>query len=350
MNGEIVTAEVPPAGAMIRSDFSGNEMTTMAETASTAIAAQARAQVESRYIVAMKRPRDWDNVRVALLKECARPGFAKVARYSLPRGNKKVEGPTIRFAEAALRCMTNVVPEASAIYDDAQKRIVRVSVTDLEGNVTYNKDVVIEKTVERSFLKEGQEPLSVRVNSQGRKTYLVAATDDDLLNKENALVSKALRTQALRLLPGDILEECMDQVQATVKNSDAKDPDAAKKKIADGFARLNVTPAQLKDYLGHELAQCTPAEIAELRALWNALDEGTVTWADAMEHKRGEREAGTPQEIAAAAEAERSKRGNAGLKAQVNKSTQQAAAHQSSPVVVPGPKQAEIPMGDKAEG
>lgn len=339
MNGELITTnegvQPPQPGAMIRQDFAGTEIAQQAETASTAVAAQAQAAVQARYVMALRRPRDWDDVRVKLLKECARPGFAKTARYRKPVG-KGVEGPSIRFAEAALRCMTNVLPEVSAVYDDASKRIVRVAVTDLEANVTYSKDVVVEKTVERSSLKDGQEPIGVRVNSQGRKTYLVPATDDDLLNKENALVSKALRVLGLRLLPGDILEECMDQAIATVRDADAKDPDAARKRLADAFARLGVAPSALKEYIGHDLATCSPAELTELRAVWNALDEGTVTWADAMEHKRGEREAGSPQEIAAAAEAERSKRGNAGLKAQVAKN---------------GPKQTEIPTDSgKVEG
>lgn len=47
-----------------------------AETAANVLAAQAKAQVEARYMMAMHRPRNWDAVRQDLLKECRRPSFA----------------------------------------------------------------------------------------------------------------------------------------------------------------------------------------------------------------------------------------------------------------------------------
>lgn len=278
------------AGVTQTEGFGTTSLTRAAETASAAIAAQAQASVQARYVMALKQPRDWDTVRIRLIKECERPGFADVARYHKPIG-KGVEGPSIRFAEAALRCMTNVLPEVSVVYDDSEKRIVRVGVTDLEANVTYSTDVVVEKTVERSSVKEGQVALGKRMNSQGKMTYLVAATEDDLLNKQNALISKALRTNGLRILPGDILDECMETVLSVQADRDAKDPNAAKKKVLDGFSQLNIMPADLRTYLGHDLAQVTPAELTQLRALFAALRDGETTWTEALEHKTGKAQA-----------------------------------------------------------
>lgn len=262
------------------------------ETSSTAVAAQARAQIEARYIVAMKNPRDWDQVRFKLLKECSRPGFAEVARYSKPVGGSKIEGPSIRFAEAALRCMTNISPSSVVIWDDEDKRIIRVSVTDIESNLTYEQDVVIAKTVERNRLQDGQQALSSRTNSRNQIVYTVRATEDDLLNKQAAQVSKALRTQALRLLPGDILEECMDTVLETQEKRDKADPDAAKKKILDAFAKIGVTPKQLGEYLGHDTAQIVEAELKDLRAVFAAIQQGEATWHEVMATKRPENVSG----------------------------------------------------------
>src|SRR4051812_13196904 len=73
------------------------------ETASSALAAAAEAQVKAQYLVALNRPRDLDNVRSLLLKECERSTFAAAAIYSKPVGGKKVTGPSIRFAESAKR-------------------------------------------------------------------------------------------------------------------------------------------------------------------------------------------------------------------------------------------------------
>jgi hypothetical protein len=297
--------------------FGTSELVRANEMSSSALAAMARAQIESRYVIALKRPRSWDDVRVKLLKECDRPGFAEVARYSKPVGGSKIEGASIRFAEAALRCMGNATPETTVIWDDEEKRVVRVSVTDVESNLHYSADIVVQKTVERQFLKDGQTALGVRTNSYGKKVYLVRATDDDLLNKQNALCSKALRTHTLRILPGDIQEECMDRVLQTQAKRDAEDPDAARKKLLDAFAAINVMPAQINEYLGHDVSQVVAAELADLRAQYVALRDGETTWSAIMEAKRGEKDVPetTPTQNATAAVKETLK-GRAGGKAQ----------------------------------
>lgn len=268
-----------------REDFSGSEQQlATVETSSTAIAAQAKAAVESRYIMAMRRPRNWDDVRTRLLRECDRPSFAAVARYKKPIG-KGVEGLSIRFVEAALRCMTNVLPEVMAVYDDTTKKIVRVTVTDLEGNITYSQDVTITKTVERSKPADDGSYISVRTNSYGNKTYTVPGTDDDILNKENALISKAIRTLGLRLIPGDIQDEAEARLIKTARNKAAQDPDAERKSITDAFASLNVTPSMLEEYLDQKLTQLTPAQLVDLRALYSALRDGEATWKTVMDNK-----------------------------------------------------------------
>lgn len=249
------------------------------ETASTAVAAQAQAAVQARYTVALARPRNIDQVRVALLKECRRPYFAEVARYHKPVG-QGVEGPSIRFAEAAARCMGNILVETPTVYDDTEKRIVRVVGTDLETNMTYQKDVTVTKTVERRQAKG--EVLGTRLGSGGQTLYIIAADDDAILNKENALVSKAMRTVLLRLIPGDLIDESMDQVAATLRDKAAQDPDAARRRVVDGFAAIGIQPNDLVAYLRHGLEKLTPAELVHLRSLYQAIKDGEATWLEVM--------------------------------------------------------------------
>lgn len=256
----------------------------LAETATSSAMAQAKAAVESRYIVAWRRPRGEDAVRGKLLRECKRPTFAKVARYAKPiGGGNTIEGASIRFAEAAMRCMGNMLAETEVIYDDEEKRIVRVSVTDLETNMTYPKDVVVTKLVERRSLRKGQEAVSQRPNADGITVYTVHASEDALLNKEGALISKAMRTCALRLIPGDLVDEAMALCIATQRDSAAKDPDAERKELADGFAQLNVTAGDLETYLGHDLSKCSPAQLVDLRGLYASVRGGEATWAEVLE-------------------------------------------------------------------
>jgi hypothetical protein len=257
------------------------------ETSAMVLAAQAKALVEARYVMAMKRPRDLDEVREALLKECRRPGFASVARYHKPIG-KGIDGPSIRFAEAAIRCMKNVTVETITVYDDREKRIMRVTVTDLENNIPYSQDVTVQKTVERKKTQSGDVIIRQRLNSYGEPVYLIEATDDDILNKQNALVSKAVRTLGLRLVPGDLIDEAMDMVMAVQRKKDAEDPDAAKKRLLDAFSEKGVTVAQIKDYLGHGVETLEPKELTDLRGLYAALRDGETTWREIMDASKGE--------------------------------------------------------------
>jgi hypothetical protein len=288
-------ATAPAAGQVARQEFGAHEMTVSAEMAASAAAAQATAIVQARYVMALKKPRDWDDVRVKLMREVERPGFADVAWYRKPIG-AGVEGLSIRFAEAAMRCMTNLLPESPVIYDDPSRRIIRVTLTDLESNLTWTKDVVIEKTVERRSLRRGQTALQVRTNSSGETTYLVSATEDELMAKEGAIVSKTMRTLALRILPGDLQDEAKKRILAIRSGDAAKDPDGARKKIVDAFAVLNVMPSDLKRYLGHEISTASPAEVAELRDVYSAIHAGETTWADALAEKVDQEEPAAPAE------------------------------------------------------
>lgn len=260
------------------------------ETASSAVAAQAKAMIEARYIMAIRRPRDMDVVREKMLKECKRPSFAAVARYQKPIGQDRTKwptGPSIRFAESAIRNMTNITVEVMTVYDDREKRIVRVTVTDLEANVPYFQDVTITKTIERRNTKNGDTVLRTRTNSYGDTLYILEATDDDIINKQQALISKAMRTIGLRLIPGDIVDECMEAVVETQRNADAEDPDAAKRKLFDAFGQLGVRAEQIKEYLGHDAATLAPKELTELRALYAAIRDGEANWRDVIEAKDG---------------------------------------------------------------
>lgn len=281
-NGAEAKALATQAGTVARQEFGADQLAVQAETASSAVAAQAQAVVQARYVMAMRYPRDIDDVRIRLLKECKRTGFAEVARYAKPMGKSTVNGFSIRFAEAAARCMKNILCEVATIWDDPHKRIVRVSVTDLESNLTYPKDVLVEKTVERKHLKAGQTALATRLNSYNEPVYILPATDDEVLTKENNLVSKALRNSILRLLPGDILDEAEAEINATLRSKAEQDPDAERKKITDAFASVGVMPSDLKHYLGHELSTATPAELVKLRGVFQALKGGESNWQEVV--------------------------------------------------------------------
>jgi hypothetical protein len=253
-----------------------------AEQTAIVLAAREKALVEARYVVALRMPRDIDVVRLALEKECKRPSFAKAARYHKPIG-KGIEGPSIRFAEAAIQAMGNVTVDTPTITEDAEKRVMRVTVTDIERNASYSQDVVVRKAVERRKTRDGDAVIRSRTNSSGQTVYLIEATDDEILNQQNALISKAIRTLGLRLVPGWLIDECMALVKRTLADEDAKDPDLARRKLFDAFDSVGVSPEQVKEWLGTDGQKLTPKERETLLGIYNALRDGEITWREVMD-------------------------------------------------------------------
>ncbi|WP_405325981.1 hypothetical protein [Fibrobacter sp.] len=156
--------------------------------------------------------------------------------------------------------------------------------------------MTVTKTVERNKLPQGEKPIRIRTNSKGQPVFILHGTDDDILNKQNALISKAVRTLGLRLIPGDLVDEALWYVRQTMQKQDAQNPDAAKNRLIDAFAQIGVAVEQLKDYVGHELSTLAPNELQTLRAIYSAIKDGETSWKAVMDseaEKKAEKEAET---------------------------------------------------------
>jgi len=325
------------------------------EIATTAAAAETAAMIQARYIMAIKAPRNIEQVRLDLLKECSRPSFALVdekgqssALYRKPVGwdpdtrqQTFVEGLGIRFAEVAMRCMKNLMAESFTVQENDNHRVIRVIVIDLESNISYAKSITLAKTVERKNPRRGAIIIGQRTNSQGETTFTVKATDDDLATKEAAQISKAVRTLILRMVPGDLQDECEQKIRDVRAGKITEDPDAAKRKIIDGMALQNVSVVQLEEFLGHPVEECSPQEILNLQALYGAIRDGETTWAEisdnveAAKKKRPEQKVSGDPTKGSAAASERAKA------AEEKQAATQAATKpvqpKSKPTLVPPP-------------
>jgi len=252
------------------------------EMTAVAAAAQMKATVAARYLVAFERPRDWEKVERQLMAACDRPAFAEEGMYLLEKSGAKIEGLSTRFAEESARWVGNLMAEAIVTYDDENQRTVRVIVTDLEANVTYPTDVVVQKTVERRS-SAGREVVSRRVNSQNQPVYQVRATDDEIMVKQNSLVSKARRNEILRLLPADLQEQAKARIRQTLEK--ASRSEAAIPSMLQAFAGIEVDADMLRNYLGHPVEATTPAELVTLRGLYQAVKDGETTWEEISKGK-----------------------------------------------------------------
>ena len=129
--------------------------------------------------------------------------------------------------------------------------------------------------------------------------------------KTNAAVSRAIRTNGLRLVPADIVDEAMDLCIETARLADENDPETARKKVLDAFDSINVTPADLKQY-GVDPGKLGPAELEELRGIYTAIASSQTTWKDVLAEKKAEAKEDEPQ---AAAKGAKSRAKSAAAKA-----------------------------------
>lgn len=255
------------------------------ETASSAVAAREKAAVEARFLVAINRPRNPDTARIRLLARAKSPTFAAVAEYSKPVGQgKKVSGASIRMMEEIARQWGNVDVQAPIVFDDDERRIIRVTATDLESNYSASVDVILEKTVERRQPRQGDEIISSRTNSQNLTVYRIRADEDAFLVKQNANVSKARRECIRAIVPGDLVDEAVQRCRETRRTEVKDDPAGARKRIAEAFFALGIMPQQICELLGKpSLEAVTEAEIELLRSIYAAMNDGEATWPDILE-------------------------------------------------------------------
>jgi len=257
----------------------------VADPAAVSAAEIAKTRLQAAYQVAMHRPRNQEQARQNLLAACRRLKFAEKAEYSKPVGGSRIAGPSIRFAETALREWGNIRSDISVVFEDDKVRRIQVNLIDFETNAQFTKELTIAKIVERKFPKD-REVVGERQNSRGEKVFIVKGTDDEIANKEAAMISKAVRNEGLRLLPADIIDEALEVARETLAKNIKEDPEGNKRKVIDAFSTLGVKVASLEKFLGHEMDICSPAEIQELRNIFGSIKDGEASWSDYMELKR----------------------------------------------------------------
>ena len=256
------------------------------ERRGTVGAAEAESTVRALFTVALAKPRETVESEAALLTLCKDYEWADECFYRLPRGRKEVTGLTVRFAEEALRLFRNFHASNVVIAEDDRSRTVRVRLIDLEEVRVYESEFIVDKTVERKFLKDGQRSLGQRLNSEGEVVHLVDATEADMYQKTAILVSKALRDMLLRMMPLKFKLACEREIVASIKaGPSGMTRDEIVRSMVQVYMDMGVQARDLEAYLGHPLEQFTDDERLSLRGLAKAIQDGQTSWPDALRER-----------------------------------------------------------------
>jgi hypothetical protein len=278
--------------------FGENEVAQIPTSAGSALAARATAEVQARFIMAERHPRDVEKVRQNLLKNCTRLGFAEMANYAKPAGKKEVngkweeqyvEGASVHLIRAALPLWGNCAITSTVIDDTEDIQTHSVVAVDYETNYTQERSFVVEKTVEKKGTgKDGEKPpdrdiISVRTNSYGKKVFLCEATPDEIIQRAANISAKIERTLGEKLIPKDIIQEARQICYETVRLQINENPEQSKRDILDKFFReLNIPADVVEQVVGHSLDIISPVEIAFLRRVFMSVRDGEMNIQDVL--------------------------------------------------------------------
>lgn len=225
----------------------------------------AQTEVQGAILMAKQFRRDEDNAFERIIRACRRSTFAENVTYNFPRGSTRVIGPSIYFAREMAKAWGNITYGFRVIRDDEELRVIRAYAWDMEHNTRVEQEDSFKKLIQRKF---------------GGETRWVSPDERDLRELTNRRGAILVRNCLLSLMPQDYVDEAIREATATMQKGIAADPDGARKKIIAGFGKLNVKPAALKTYLGIPLEQASPAQLAELRSMYESIRDGHSTWAD----------------------------------------------------------------------
>jgi hypothetical protein len=231
-----------------------------------ALLAIERAQIDTQIATAKRYPRNIASVKTAMLtiatldEETASSCF-----YTLPRGGKTVQGPSVRMAEIALSCYGNVKAGTrilSVHTGDNPHAVVQAVVHDLEKNVAYS----VEK----------------RRRIVGKKSKGGVPDEDDINLAVNAGSAIAFRDAVFKVVPGALTKSVTDAAMK-VAVGDVKSLAKKRDQVLGRLKQMGATEARILSALGlAKVEEIDADKLGELIGIGTALKDGSITIEEAF--------------------------------------------------------------------
>lgn len=175
--------------------------------------------------------------------------------YSLPRGGKPIEGPSVRLAEIVLSAWGNVRADARVIDAGPKEITAEAMCWDLE------KNVAVRVQVRR------------RITDKRGNRY----NDDMIVVTGNAACSIALRNAVFKVIPMAYSKAIYQQARL-VAVGDARTLSARRGALIDYFGKMGVRPEQIFAAVGRAgVEDITLDDLATLHGFATAIKEGDST-------------------------------------------------------------------------
>ena len=231
------------------------------EIGPTALEAIERAEVDIQIRTAKQYPRNPTTFKsevLALAKN--NQEIAETMFYSIPRGGKKIEGPSVRLAEIVGHCWGNLRYASSIVSIEDKFVVARGVAHDLEKNVAMAVEV------------------RRKITDKAGKRF-----NDDMINVTcNAATSIAIRQAIFKVVPFSMIKSIYDEARKTALGqgsfSEVRD------KFLNHFRGLGVKDQQIFSVLDVKgVSDLTYEHVVSLRGLQTAIEDGEISLKDAFE-------------------------------------------------------------------
>lgn len=249
----------------------GNASGVMTTTAN----ARETAEIQSMMVIAKQFPRDERRVLDLILNDCQRSTLAQKALYSYSRGGSEISGPSIHLAKAIAKRWGNMKSGIVELEQKNGESICEAYALDLESN--YKESKIFSVPHVRST-KKGSYRLE-----DPRDIYELVANNG----------SRRERACILSVIPGDIVDEAVEQCTRTLMATADVSPENVKRMCEMFSSEFGVTREQIEKRIQRRIDSITPAQMVNLRSIYNSLKDGMSNPGDWFEAEEKPAEAGS---------------------------------------------------------
>lgn len=257
--------------------------------ASTALATQEAqrsrevAEVQAAIVSAKQCPRDEVAAMNRILSACSRPSLANLAVYQFTRGGD-VSGPSIHLAKIIANAWGNIDYNWRILNESETHALVQAVCWDLETNVRAHRTFTV--AFQRVSRKNGQTVVTPLTEDRDRYECVANAA------------ARRLRAAILDVIPADVIQAALEQVQATQEAEQKREGDlnARIATMIKKFADIGVDRDTLEAFAGRKLESITPALFARLGQAYKAIAEGIQTVDDVFGSTRARMASKEPKE------------------------------------------------------
>ena len=232
----------------------------------SAIEAVSRAEIDVAITTSKKYPRDIQKVKQSMLSFATLDmETAEACFYSLPRGGKTIQGPSVRLAEIAVSCYGNLRAGSRitsvVASGDAPHVVVQAVAMDLEKNISIS----IEKR--RRITK---------------KKFKDAIEEDDINLAANACSAICFRDAVFKVIPLALIKPIFEAAKK-VAVGDAKTLSDRRIRCMETFAKMGLKQDRVLAKVDcRSIEQVTLEHLETLMGLYNAVKDGELNIDEAF--------------------------------------------------------------------